>query len=122
MREKPPASEKNRLSKAENNLMERVRSRVTSTQRALSRRDAKSPRETLPSSALLPSMAGTPELRALRVVYGALCKAHRQHRDRTGAKIPQALSAAARAFKHEPSVMTLVPVAGHLDELGLIKW
>src|ERR1044071_2684303 len=123
--------ERSRLSRAEHSLLDRIRARVTWTQRALERRDAAPSTKRRRLSAPLkadaapvpePDQAASPELRALRVVYGTLGRTHRKYRERTGERIPAALQAAARAFKQDPSDLSLVPVARYLDDLGLIKW
>lgn len=110
-------------------LLERVHAQVRRAGRALERRD----------QGLLPGLrpaqdhgeastegrAPVPsprELRALRLVYHTLGRTHLRHREQTGEPVPPALKAAARAFKREPSVSSLVPVAGFLDDLGLLKW
>jgi hypothetical protein len=36
--------------------------------------------------------------------------------------VTPALRDAARAFKQEPSLLSLVPVAGFLDDLKLLEW
>jgi hypothetical protein len=62
------------------------------------------------------------ETRALRAVFVDLGKRYRQYRERTGAPLSPAIRTAARAFKAEPSLVALVPVAGFLDELALLDW
>jgi hypothetical protein len=56
------------------------------------------------------------------MVYHGLSRLHRHHREQTGQRVAPALKAAAQAFKREPTVLSLTPVAGHLDELGLLTW
>jgi len=97
----------------EGSLLERVRGRVGNVSHALKRRDSGSrPASTQESR----------EVRALYVVYRTLGRTHRRYRERTGEHVPPSLKAAARAFKREPSVLSLAPVAGFLDELRLLKW
>ncbi|HLB55520.1 MAG TPA: hypothetical protein VJK71_10490 [Gemmatimonadales bacterium] len=110
-------------------LLERVRARVLSTSHAIQRRDGTSPRPSRPPRTpraapgeSSPSIPHSPEHRALLVVYHHLGRTHRRYREQTGDQVPTALKAAARAFKREPSVSSLVPVAGFLDDLGLLKW
>ncbi len=112
------SSDRRRLSRSERSLLERLRTRLDATQRALQRRDADS---SLPPGAA-PARPESLELRALKVVYGKLGRSHRRYRERTGERVPAPLQAAARAFRQEPSVFTLVPVAGYLEDLGLLKW
>ncbi len=62
------------------------------------------------------------ERACLRIVFRDLGDAHRRYRSRTGQHGTPALRAAAYAFKAEPSVISLVPVAAFLDELGILAW
>ena len=98
----------------EGSLLERVRTHVLSVNRALQRRDGRA----APAGA----QEHTRELRALNIVFHRLGKTHRRYREQTGEQVPVPLKAAARAFKREPSVFSLVPVAGFLDDLRLLKW
>jgi hypothetical protein len=109
-----PANEPG-LPPAPGSLLERVRARVQTVHYALQRRD---------NIAAPPAGAAplTHEMRALRLVYHTLGQEHRRYRQRTGQPVPPALKAAALAFKREPSLVSLVPVAGFLDDLGLLKW
>lgn len=109
-------------------LLERVRARVLSANHALQRRDSappsgrQAPQLTAESAEKPSSVPLSIEHRALLVVYHTLGRTHRRHRERTGEHVPPGLKDAARAFKREPSVSSLVPVAGFLDDLGLLKW
>ena len=62
------------------------------------------------------------EVMALRQVFSELGITYRQYRRRTGEPLSLPLRAAATAFKHEPSLLALVPVAGFLDDLKLLDW
>ena len=62
------------------------------------------------------------EVRALRIVFRELGETHRQYRRRTQAPVSIPLRSAAIAFKQEPSLMSLVPVAGFLDDMHLLAW
>lgn len=73
-----------------------------------------------PALALDPAHAR--ERACLRIVFRDLGDAHRRYRTRTGHAGTPALRAAAYAFKAEPSVVSLVPVAAFLDELGILAW
>ena len=76
--------------------------------------------------ALPPEGLGDPlhtrERACLRMVFRELGDAHRRYRVRTQIPGSPALRAAAHAFKQEPSVLSLVPVAAFLDELGILAW
>ena len=62
------------------------------------------------------------ERACLRSVFRDLGDAHRRYRARTGQAGTPALRAAAQAFKSEPSLLSLIPVAAFLDELGILAW
>lgn len=75
-----------------------------------------------PLLAVVPTPADPRERACLRMVFRDLGDTHRQYRARTGLTGTPALRAAAYAFKQEPSVRSLVPVATFLDELGILAW
>jgi hypothetical protein len=58
----------------------------------------------------------------LRAVFHELGDAHRAYRARTGQSVTPSLRAATSAFKLEPSLSSLVPVAAFLDELDILTW
>jgi hypothetical protein len=62
------------------------------------------------------------ERACLRAVFHELGDAHRTYRARTGNGVTAQLRAATTAFKQEPSLISLMPVAAFLDELGLLAW
>jgi hypothetical protein len=62
------------------------------------------------------------ERACLRAVFFELGDAHRRYRVTTGQVVTPALRAATSAFKQEPSLISLVPVAAFLDELGILAW
>jgi hypothetical protein len=66
--------------------------------------------------------AQTRERACLRSVFRELGDAHRQYRIQTGKPGTPALREAAHAFKREPCVSSLIPVAAFLDELGILAW
>lgn len=110
-------------------LADRVRDRVLRARGSLDRRDGAILRRRRESPQDVPNDAGpdrrTPmsrELRALRMVFRELGRTHRQYRRRTHAPVSEALRSAAIAFRQEPSLISLVPVAGFLDEMQLLKW
>jgi hypothetical protein len=63
----------------------------------------------------------TSEVQALRAVFRDFGVAHREYRERTGEHIGGPLRDAALAFKREPSLISLVTVAGFLDDLELLR-
>jgi hypothetical protein len=112
-------------------LSERVRQRLSLAGLAFDRRAAavrpkarrrKSPppAEPVPAHATEPFHAR--ERACLRAVFHELGDAHRGYRARTGHTVTPALRAATTAFKLEPSLLSLVPVAAFLDELGILAW
>jgi hypothetical protein len=64
----------------------------------------------------------TREARCFRGVFREMGHTHRQHRLRTGQHVPIPLREAARAFRAQPSLESLVLVAAFLDEDGLLAW
>ena len=97
-------------------LLERVRGRVRTVTHAIQRRYKNS---------LAPVGDRAPlsrELRALHFVYHTMGRTHRLYREKTGEQVSPQLKAAARAFTREPNIFSLVPVAGILDDLHLLKW
>lgn len=116
---------------SQGSLVDRVRDRVLRANRALERRDTASRPRVRPSSRrqrtkpAVGMTAGAPltrESRALRTVFRDLAVVHHRYRQRTGEPVSPALRDAARAFKQEPSLLSLVPVAGFLDDLQLLEW
>ncbi len=61
------------------------------------------------------------QLHALKSVFRQFGEIHRLHRERTHERTGSGLRAAATAFKQEPSLFTLVAVAGFLDDLALLR-
>lgn len=62
------------------------------------------------------------ERACLRAVFHELGDAHRRYRRQTGNSLTPALRAATAAFKLEPSMLSLLPVAAFLDEMGILAW
>jgi hypothetical protein len=62
------------------------------------------------------------EKACLRAVFHELGDAHRAYRARTGQSVTPSLRAATAAFKLDPSLISLVPVAAFLDELDILAW
>jgi hypothetical protein len=112
-------------------LAERVRNRLTLAGLAFDRRAAASRpkarrRKTARTADLAVEHPATPihsrERACLRAVFHEMGDAHRGYRARTGHTVTPALRAATTAFKLEPSLVSLVPVAAFLDELGILAW
>jgi hypothetical protein len=110
-------------------ITERVVSRLAAVGQAFDRRNhASRPRAGRKRAATAPAMgqdAGEVTRReraCLRSVFRELGDAHRQYRTQTGRPGTPALREAAYAFKRQPSVGSLVPVAALLDELGILTW
>ena len=90
-----------------------------------SRPKARRPREVSPEappSAIEASPSDMRERACLRMVFRELGDTHRRYRARTALSGTPALRAAAYAFKQEPSLLSLVPVAAYLDEIGILAW
>lgn len=119
-----------RPSSSSDPLTERVRNRLLLAGQSFDRRRRasrpKSRRRKLPKGLELVSSvednAEGRERACLRSVFREMGEAHRRYRTRTGVAGTPALRAAARAFKEAPSLGSLVPVAAHLDELGVLAW
>jgi hypothetical protein len=107
-------------------LTERVRTRVAEADRSIDRRPGTARRRsksTKASSIARPAPSETDRsTRSLRRVFHELGTTHREYRQRTGQRVPPDLREAAHAFKREPSLTSLVTVAGYLDELGILAW
>jgi hypothetical protein len=112
-------------------LSDRVRQRVIAVSETLLQQDRqrttaplrRAPRGRADAAPLLSSGGpGARELRALRLVFHELGALYRGHRQRTGEPVPAPLRSAARAFRQEPSLISLVPVAGFIDDLKLLEW
>ena len=108
-------------------LAERVQDRVNAAAHAQQRRDGAArpkirPARKAKTGVGQPASPLDREARALRAVFVDMGKRYRQYRERTGAPLSPAIRTAARAFKAEPSLLALVPVAGFLDDLSLLDW
>lgn len=108
-------------------LIERVRNRVRRAHGLIDRRDSRARRRMGGSgdATLMGSGSSAPisrEVRALRVVFREMGRTHRQYRRQTQAPISTDLRSAAIAFRQEPSLMSLIPVASFLDEMRLLEW
>jgi hypothetical protein len=112
-------------------IAERVRKRLEVAGNAFDRRHGASRPKTRrhKEPAALPFATGRDgdsahlrERACLRSVFRELGDAHRRYRSQTGQAGTPALREAAHAFKREPSVISLIPVAAYLDELGILAW
>ncbi len=108
-------------------LTDRVRRRVEKATIALERRDEAVP--SAPQKGDAPAEAKrskraplTREVRALRAVMRQLGDVHTQYRKRTGKQVSPTLRAAVQAFKQEPTLSSLLPVAVVVDDLELLTW
>ena len=122
-----PGSKGKTLSGGGQSLTDRVRDRVAEAATKLDRRDrASRPRIRPAGRPKRAASAATTnperESKALRAVYLDLGNRYRQYRERTGTPVSKTIQTAARAFKADPSLVALVPVAGFLDELSLLDW
>lgn len=105
-------------------LTERVRIRVAEVGRSLPRRPGAVRRRPKASrtDATPHPLETDLTARSLARVFHELGDAHREYRQRTGQRVPPELREAAHAFKRDRSLTSLVAVAGHLDELGILAW
>jgi hypothetical protein len=62
------------------------------------------------------------ESRSLKRVFQDLGVSYRTYRRKTGAPVAPALRAAAYHFRANPTLPSLVSVAGFLDDLDLLAW
>jgi hypothetical protein len=102
-------------------LTERVRSRVAEVDRSLPRRPRTTRRGPKDSRTSTTPEIG-PNARSLARVFHELGDVHREYRQRTGQRVSPELREAAHAFKRDRSLTSLVAIAGHLDELGILAW
>lgn len=121
-----PGPKRDPLAGGGQTLTDRVQERVNIATRALDRRSRAVSPKARPAKRTKASASGAAapdrDVLVLREVFTDLGKRYRQYRLRTGAPISPAIRTAARAFKAEPSLRALVPVAGFLDELDLLDW
>jgi hypothetical protein len=62
------------------------------------------------------------EAESLKRVFHDLGVSYREYRKQTGEPIAPAVRDAAYKFRAQPSLTSLVSVAGHLDELDILTW
>jgi hypothetical protein len=107
-------------------LTNRMLVRVEAARRGVDRRaDATRPRVTRgqprPADPDSPTMAETRETRSLTRVFQDLGVSYRRYRKQIGGPVAPGLRDAAYSFRAEPSLASLVTVAGFLDRLKLLE-
>jgi hypothetical protein len=111
-------------------LTARVLARVTHARIAVDRRAnatrPKSQRRRVPvpgtASAVVQTQEEVRGSRSLKRVFHDLGVSYRTYRRKTGAPVAPALRAAAYHFRANPTLTSLVSVAGFLDDLDLLAW
>jgi hypothetical protein len=111
-------------------LTARVLARVTHARIAVDRRAnatrPKSRRRRVPvqstASAVVQTQEEVRESRSLKRVFHDLGVSYRTYRRKTGAPVAPAVRAAAYHFRANPTLTSLVSVAGFLDDLDLLAW
>jgi hypothetical protein len=106
-------------------LTERVQARVDAARVVVDRRtNAGAPtpqRRARPASTGSPMVEETRESKSLRRVFRELGVSYRRYRSQTGHAVVPGLRDAAYNFRAEPSLTSLVAVAGYLDGLDLLS-
>jgi hypothetical protein len=103
---------------AADDLTERIAARVVRARLALEHR-AMANRSSSPM--VDPSVVGERrEAESLRRVFRELGVSYRQYRRQTGSPVSPGLRDAAYRFRADPSLASLVAVAGYLDKLDLL--
>lgn len=122
---RPGGSEPAELPKS---LTDRVMARVVHARTAVDRRERASrpkSRRQRPApiqSADGPSPQDLREAESLKRVFRDLGVSYREYRRQTGEPVAPAVREAAYKFRAEPSLTSLVSVAGFLDELDILTW
>jgi hypothetical protein len=106
-------------------LKDRMLARVKAARRDVDRRTSATrpkvrrgqPRPANPDS---PDMEETRETQSLKRVFRELGVSYRRYRKQTGDPVVPALRDAAYSFRADPSLASLIIVAGFLDELKLL--
>jgi hypothetical protein len=106
-------------------LKDRMLARVKAARRDVDRRTSATrpkvrrgqPRPADPGS---PDMEETRETQSLKRVFRELGTSYRRYRKQTGDPVVPALRDAAYNFRADPSLASLIIVAGFLDELNLL--
>jgi hypothetical protein len=110
-------------------LTDRVLARVVDARIAVDRREnasrPKSKRRrsnAIDTPAQVPNAQDTREAESLKRVFQELGVSYREYRKQTGEPIAPAVRDAAYRFREQPSLTSLVSVAGQLDELDILTW
>jgi hypothetical protein len=106
-------------------LTDRMLARVNAARRGVDRRaSATRPKvkrgQQRPADPASPTMEETRETQSLKRVFHDLGTSYRRYRNQTGDPVVPGLRDAAYNFRAEPSLASLVTVAGFLDELELL--
>jgi hypothetical protein len=114
---------------ASETIADRVRTRVSEAALAVDRRvgsTRRKPAALAEPDKLAASATRTPaqvrEARSLRSVFRDLGRSYRRYRRQTGAPVSADVRDAARNFRRELTVPSLVVVAAFLDELDILTW
>jgi hypothetical protein len=118
------------MAKIPQTLTARVLARVTHARIAVDRRaNASRPksrrrRQAVPGAAPagVPTQEQVRGSRSLKRVFRDLGVSYRTYRRKTGEPVVPALREAAYSFRANPSLTSLVSVAGFLDDLDLLTW
>lgn len=129
MADRPPSRKGSRSSSSTQTIADRVRARVSEAALAVDRRTGstrRKPAAPAQPDKLAASATRTPaqvrEVRSLRWVFRDLGRSYRRYRRQTGAPVSADVRDAARKFRRELTVPSLVVVAACLDELDILTW
>jgi hypothetical protein len=110
-------------------LTDRVMARVVDARSAVDRREnATRPKSKRRQRAPVEQSSNGPtpqmlrEAESLKRVFRDLGVSYREYRRQTGEPVAPAVREAAYKFRSDPSLTSLVSVAGHLDELDILTW
>jgi hypothetical protein len=108
-------------------LTDRVMARVVDARIAVDRRsNASRPKAKRRSAAATPANGSTTdglrESESLKRVFRDLGVSYREYRRQTGEPVAPAVREAAYKFRADPTLNSLVTVAGVLDELEILTW
>jgi hypothetical protein len=109
-------------------LTDRVMARVVDARIAVDRRhNASRPKVKRRSAAVMAAadgakVEGTRESESLKRVFRDLGVSYREYRRQTGEPVAAAVREAAYKFRADPTLDSLVSVAGVLDELEILTW
>jgi len=115
------------ISEVPESLSDRVQARVQQARLVIDRRarsgDLESKRQLLPGDGSTGQLSteGLREFQSLKRVFRDLGASYRRYRRQTGNKAMPGLRDAAYNFRAEPSLASLVMVAGFLDRLDLMS-